>query len=58
MLNLVIGDKYKWKHETKTLVYVGKCGVWNQFSLPSTNELWCEVLDSDLYLMERCNASD
>lgn len=54
MLNLIIGNKYKWKHEQKTLVYVGKSGVWNQFSLLNTNELWCEVLDSDLYLMEQC----
>ncbi len=51
-MKLVIGNKYKWKHESKTLVYIGKNGNWHQFSLFNTNELWCEVLDSDLHLME------
>lgn len=49
-MRLVVGNKYKWKHEQKTLVYIGKSGVWNQFTLDG--DLWCEVLDSDLPLME------
>lgn len=49
---LEIGKKYKWKHESRTLIYVCKNGLWNQFALLNTNELWCEVLDSDLHLME------
>lgn len=55
MLNLVIGNKYKWKHEHNILVYVGKVGNWNQFALYNTDELWCEVLGSDLFLMEEVN---
>lgn len=51
-MKLVIGNIYKWKHESSRLIYVGKQGSWNQFSLENTDELWCEVLDSDLYLME------
>ena len=51
-MKLIVGNKYKWKHESKTLVYVGKNGNWHQCSLYNTEELWCEVLDSDLYLME------
>lgn len=50
-MKLIIGNKYKWKHENKTLVFVGKCGNWNQFVLLNTDEIWCEVLDSDLCFM-------
>ena len=55
MLNLIIGNKYKWKHENNILVYVGKVGNWNQFALYNTDELWCEVLGADLFLMEEVN---
>ena len=51
-MNLETGNKYKWKHETQRLVYVGKCGVWYQFALENTDELWCEVLQQDLSIME------
>lgn len=51
-MKLVLGSKYKWKHEAKTLVYVGRVHGWNQFALYNTDELWCEVSDADLHLME------
>lgn len=52
MINLIIGSTYKWKHSPETLIYVGKNKGWNQFTL--NGAIWCEVLDSDLYLMENC----
>lgn len=53
MLNLVIGSKYKWKHEPQILYYIGKKNGWHQFTL--NGSVWCEVLDSDLFLMEEVN---
>lgn len=49
---LVIGNKYKWKYENVILIYVGQSGCWSQFALESTGKLWCEVLGSDLRMME------
>ena len=51
-MKLVIGNKYKWKYENDILIYVGQSGSWSQFALESTGKLWCEVLDSDLRMME------
>ena len=50
-MNLVIGNKYKWKHEPQILIYVGKKNGWHQFTL--NGSVWCECLDSDLQLMEQ-----
>lgn len=50
--NLIIGNKYKWKYENDILIYVGQSGRWSQFNLESTGKLWCEVLDTDLRMME------
>lgn len=48
-----IGNKYNWVHQTEKLVYVGKVGCWNQFELISKPGIvWCEVLDSDLKMIE------
>jgi hypothetical protein len=51
-MRLVIGNKYKWKHDAKQMIFIGKYGYWNQFSLDGSQKVWCEVLDSDLHLME------
>lgn len=51
-MKLVIGNKYKWKHETLELVFLGRKGQWNVFASCKTNKVWCEVLDSDLHLIE------
>ena len=50
-MKLTIGNKYKWKHENVILIFIGKFGEWNQFSRLD-GVIWCEVLDSDLQLME------
>ena len=49
-MNLITGNKYKWKYEPQILVYIGTKNGWHQFTLNDC--LWCEVLDSDLKLME------
>ena len=51
-MKLIVGNKYKWKHERKILIYVGKNGNSHVFNNAETGKTWCEVLDSDLYLME------
>lgn len=51
-MKLEIGKKYKWKHENRILIFACKNGVWNQFVLEGVVGVWCEVLDSDLHLME------
>ena len=49
---LIVGNKYKWKHESKILTYLGLVDGWHQFASEDRGMLWCEVLDSDLHLME------
>ena len=49
-MSLIIGNRYKWKHEDPILTYIGSKSGWHQFTL--NNELWCEVQQSDLWLME------
>ena len=55
-MKLVIGNKYKWKHEPQILQYIGRKNGWHQFTL--NGAVWCEVLDSDLLLMEVANDSN
>lgn len=48
------GDKYNWINQPERLIYMGKAGAWNQFAKVDYPSLvWCEVLDSDLHLMEK-----
>ena len=54
MISLVVGSTYKWKYEPQILIYVGKKNGWHQFTV--NGSVWCEVLDSDLFLMEKVNA--
>lgn len=51
---LIVGNQYKWKGQTEILEYSGKDGCWNQFSKVSdgTGEVWCEVVDHDLHMLE------
>lgn len=53
MISLVVGNTYKWKHEPQLLTYIGKKNGWYQFTL--NGSVWCEVLDSELNLMEKVN---
>lgn len=49
-----IGKGYNWKHSPNDLlIYLGKKGSWHQFSrIGDPREVWCEVLDEQLYLIE------
>lgn len=49
-MKLEIGKKYKFKHEAPVLFYIGCKHGWHQFTL--NGELWCEIPQSDLWLME------
>jgi len=50
--------KYRFKHDahldSESLIYVGTnwSGRWHQFRKESETEIWCELLDSDLHLIE------
>jgi hypothetical protein len=57
---MVIGEDYNFKHSTdpyKVLVYLGfnlsGNGYWHQFADKETGEVWAEILDSDLKLIEK-----
>jgi hypothetical protein len=48
-----VNGRYNWIDQPERLIYLGKCGRWNQFSkIGDDREVWCEVLDSDLHLLE------
>lgn len=48
-----VGDRYNWKNQPERLVYMGRNGVWHQFAkVESPEEVWCEVLTSDLHMLE------
>lgn len=52
-----VGGKYRWIGQPERLVYLGHNwsgnGYWHQFAkVESPDEVWCEVLSSDLCLFE------
>ena len=57
-----IGKKYNWKNQPERLVYLGYNwsgnGYWHQFAkiepgdVCHSEAVWCEVLDSDLKMIE------
>ena len=52
-----IGGKYNWKSQPERLVYLGRNwagnGYWHQFAkVESLSDVWCEVLDADLHMLE------
>lgn len=52
-MNMTIGGKYKWKHQSEVLTYlgVGTGGSrgWHQFEkVDEPGKVWCEVLPADL----------
>lgn len=57
-----IGGKYNWKGQPERLIYLGNIylgnnwsenGYWHQFALvESPDVVWCEVLGSDLHMIE------
>lgn len=54
--DLVIGERYNWKSQPERLVYRGVdfTGHWHRFTKVETpHEIWCEVLSSDMRMLER-----
>lgn len=53
MIDLKVGGTYQFIGQGEKIVYIGKEGNWNQFEKLNGNyEVWCELLDSDLHLIE------
>lgn len=54
--SMVIGGRYNWKNQPERLKYIGYNwsgnGYWHQFELDGKHGVWCEVLDSDLHMLE------
>lgn len=54
---LKIGGLYNFRHQADRLVYLGKNwsgnGYWHQFKkIGDRREVWAELLDSDLHMIE------
>lgn len=62
-LLFLIGHRYNWKGQPERLVYLGKNwsgnGYWHQFAkVGSEPEVWCEVQDSDLHMIEKTETTN
>ncbi|MGI2079207.1 hypothetical protein [Shewanella putrefaciens] len=56
-MTLILGDTYQFKGGREKIIYVGKQGNWHQFELNGDpGVIWCELLDSDLHLIEKAGA--
>lgn len=58
-----IGGKYNWKNQAERLVYLGYNfsgdGFWHQFAkVESPDEVWCEVLEVDINMLEETQEED
>ena len=51
-MDLVYGGKYNFKHQPERLKYIGKHEGWHQFEKAGVHGVWCELLDSDLHMIE------
>lgn len=55
---LVIGGRYNFVHQKERIAYIGACGRWHQFAKIDSDGnycdflVWCEILDSDLSMIE------
>jgi len=60
--DMEIGGRYNWKNQPERLVFIGRNwsgnGYWNQFEkVDAPGKVWCEVLDSDLQMIEKTPAA-
>ena len=60
--DMKIGGKYNWKSQSDRLIYLGRNwsgnGYWNQFKkIGDPRPVWCEVLDSDLHMLEETRST-
>lgn len=52
MTSLLRGGEYNFKHQPERLKYIGKHKGWHQFERVGVQGVWCELLDSDLPMIE------
>lgn len=51
---LVKGGKYNWQYQPERLIYLGKERGWFQFATTEVPyNVWCEVLESELHMLEK-----
>lgn len=45
--------RYNWKNQPDRLIYLRRFDGWHQFKkIGDPREVWCEVLDADLRMLE------
>ena len=55
---LLRGEEYNFKHQpADRLIYIGKKHNWHQFERIGSRGVWCELLDTDLHLIEKTVAA-
>lgn len=53
------GGRYNWKNQPERLIYLRRFNGWHQFKkIDDPREVWCEVLDSDLHMLEETIDAD
>lgn len=60
--DMVIDGRYNWKNQPERLIYIGYNwsgnGFWHQFVLVGNpNEVWCEIKDDQLHMIEEIKPS-
>lgn len=55
MLKLKLHATYKFTGQPEIIKFIGKQGCWNQFEKLGVQGVWCEILDSDLWMIEELN---
>ena len=53
---LLYGVEYNFKNQPERLKYIGRHNGWHQFEKVGKQGVWCELLDSDLHMIERTSA--
>lgn len=52
--DLIKGSQYRWRYaEQQPLIYLRRHKGWHQFRTLASPEVWCEVLNEDLNMMEK-----
>lgn len=56
-MKMQIGGKYNWVNQPEKLIYMGQEYPWHQFEkVGEPGKVWCEVLDSDMRMLEETKA--
>jgi hypothetical protein len=53
------GGLYNWKGQPERLIYLRRFDGWHQFKkIDDPREVWCEVLDADLHMLEETKGTE